>query len=175
MPIDLALLFRKIHFSYKLRECLLSQVGYYHGSLELATDMDDNFEYHMYLVQMQLRRPDRLHKFKAPKAMAHYTTEATSLLPWNDQFSFSYSYDELGPQQMPIFGINYIERKLVEVLRLDVDGKRWKGLCTLLHWDPRDPARVGLPSRASHFLSNLTLTDCGFRILALPRVYRNSP
>jgi hypothetical protein len=43
---------------------------------------------------------------------------------------------------MPIFGVNYIERKLVEVLRLDVDGKKWKGLCTLLNWDPRDAARV---------------------------------
>ena len=89
---------------------------------------------------MHLRRPDRLHRFKAPKAMAHYTTDAASLLPWDNQFSYSYSYDEFGPQQMPIFGINYIERKLVEVLRLDADGKKWRGLCTLLNWKPRDAA-----------------------------------
>ena len=43
---------------------------------------------------------------------------------------------------MPIFGINYIELKLVEVLRLDADRRKWKGLCTLLNWDPRDSARV---------------------------------
>jgi hypothetical protein len=140
MPTPLALLFRKIRYTYKLRECLLGQVGYYNGSLELAADMDDNFEYHMYLIQMKLRRSDRLHVFKAPKVMIFYTTDATSLLPWNNQFSFSYGYDEFGPQQMPIFGINYIERKLVEVLRLDTDGKKWKGLCTLLDWDPQDAA-----------------------------------
>ena len=51
--------------------------------------------------------------------MAHYTTDAASLLPWNNQFTYSYGYDEFGPQQMPIFGINFIERKLVEVLLLD--------------------------------------------------------
>ncbi|KAH9952535.1 hypothetical protein BGW80DRAFT_1452225 [Lactifluus volemus] len=190
MPPALALLFRKIRYTYKLRECLLGQVGYYKGSLELAADMDDDFEYHMYLIQMQLRRPDRLHKFKAPKAMAYYTTNATSLLPWNNQFTFSYGYDELGPQQMPIFGINHIERKLVEVLHLDADGKKWRGLCTLLNWDPHDPAFVGelnriktelvsaetasgagLPGATGHFLGgNLTLSDCGFRELTLPRI-----
>ncbi|KAF8323456.1 uncharacterized protein EI90DRAFT_3076686 [Cantharellus anzutake] len=187
MPPALALLFRKIRYTYKLRECLLGQVGYYNGSLELAADMHNEFEYHMYLIQMHLRRPDRLHKFKAPKAMAYYTTDETSLLPWNNQFSFSYGYDEFGPQQMPIFGINYIERKLVEVLRLDVNGKKWRGLCTLLEWDPQDAARVaelsriktefvpaeraGLPGAAGHFLGgNLTLSDCGFRVLTLPRI-----
>ncbi|KAI9429254.1 hypothetical protein F5148DRAFT_1155249, partial [Russula earlei] len=187
MPPALALLFRKIRYTYKLRECLLGQVGYYNGSFELAADMDDNFEYHMYLIQMQLRRPDRLHKFKAPKAMAYYTTDATSLLPWNNQLSYSYDYDESGPQQLPIFGFNYIERKLVEVLRLDADKKKWKGLCTLLGWHPRDPDRVaelnriktefvavetaGLPSAAGHFLGgNLTLADCGLHILSLPRI-----
>ncbi|KAI9509585.1 hypothetical protein F5148DRAFT_734618 [Russula earlei] len=124
MPPALALLFCKIRYTYKLRKCLLGQVGYYNGSLKLAADMDDNFEYHMYLIQMKLRCPDRLHKFKAPKAMAYYTTDTTSLLSWNNQFSYSYSYDEFGPQQMPIFGINFIERKLVEVLRLDADRKK---------------------------------------------------
>jgi len=207
MPTPLAQLFRKIRYTYKLRECLLGQVGYYNGSLELAADMDDDFEYHMYLIQMKLRRPDRLHVFKAPKAMIYYTTDATSLLPWNNQFSFSYGYDEFGPQQMPIFGINYIERKLVEVLRLDADGKKWRGLCTLLDWDPQDPAHAaelnriktefvsagtaskppppsftftdiitlvagaGLPNAAGHFLGgNLTLADCGFHGLTLPRI-----
>jgi hypothetical protein len=94
---------------------------------------------------MHLRRPDRLHKFKAPKAMAYYTTDVTSLLPWNNQFSFSCSYDEFGPQQMPVFGIKYmyIGRKFVKVLHLDADGTKWKGLCTLLDWEPRDAARVG--------------------------------
>lgn len=108
MPPADALLFRKIRYTYKLRECLLGQVGYYNGSLELAADMDHDFEYHMYLIQMKLRCPDRLRKFKAPKAMAYYTTDATSLLPWNNQFSYSHGNDEFGPQQMPIFGINYI-------------------------------------------------------------------
>jgi len=208
MPTSLALLFRKIRYTYKLRECLLGQVGYYNGSLELAADIENDFEYPMYLIQMKLRRPDRLHIFKAPKAMVYYTTDATSLLPWNNQFSYSYCYDEFGPQQMPIFGINYIERKFVEVLRLDADGKKWRGLCTLLDWDPQDAARVmelsrikaefvstetagkpprspsltftglitftagtGLPSTTGHFLGgNLTLADCGFHALNLPRI-----
>ncbi|KAF8344540.1 hypothetical protein F5887DRAFT_970436 [Amanita rubescens] len=187
MPTPLALLFRKIRYTYKLRECLLGQVGYYNGSLELAADMAHDFEFHMYLIQMKLRRPDRLHKFKAPKAMTHYLTDATFPGSWNNQFSYSYCYDEFGPQQMPIFGINYIERKLVEVLRLDVAGKKWQGLCTLLEWDPKDPARVvelnriktdfvsaeiaGLRSAAGHFLGgNLTLSDCGLHILTLPRI-----
>jgi hypothetical protein len=140
MPSNLALLFRKIRYTYKLRECLLGQVGYYSGSLELAANISDDFEYHMYLIQMKLRRPDRLHTFKAPKMMTNYITDATSLLPWNNQFSFTYGFDELGPQQMPLFGVNYIERKLVEVLRLDKDDKKWKGLCTLVNWHPRNPA-----------------------------------
>jgi len=70
--------------------------------------------------------------------MAHYTTDPTSLLPWNNQLSFSYAYDEFGPQQMPIFGTNYIERKLVEVLRLDEDGKKWNALCEVLNWEKAD-------------------------------------
>ncbi len=138
MPTPLALRLHKIRYTYKLREYLLGQVGYYSGSLELAADMDDEFEYQMCIIQMKLRRPDRLHVFKAPKAMAHYTTDPTSLLPWNNQLSFSYAYDEFGPQQMPIFGTNYIERKLVEVLRLDEDGKKWNALCEVLNWEKAD-------------------------------------
>jgi hypothetical protein len=136
MPHDLALLFHKIRYTYKLRECLLGQVGYHRGALEFAADMPDDFEYHMYLIQMKLRRPDRLHVFKAPKAMASYTTDSMSLLPWNNQFSYSHGLDESGPRQMPVFGVSYIERKLVEVLHLDKENKKWRGLCTLLNWDP---------------------------------------
>lgn len=69
MPPPLSLLLRKVRYTYKLRECILGQVGYYSGSLEFATDMLDDFEYHTYLIQMHLRRPDRLHKFKAPEAI----------------------------------------------------------------------------------------------------------
>jgi hypothetical protein len=137
MPRDLALLFHKIRYTYKLRECLLGQVGY-SGSLELAADMSDKLEYHMYLVHMKLRRPDRLHVFKAPKAMASYTTNSTSLLPWNNQLTFSYGFDEFGPQQLPLFGVSYIEHKFVNVLHLDKDNKKWRGLCTLLSWEPND-------------------------------------
>src|SRR6266852_3257916 len=142
MPHNLALLFRKIKYTYKLRECLLRQVGYYNGSFELAADMSDHFEYHMYLVEMKLRRPDRLHVFKAPKMTTNYTTNSTSLLPWNNQFSFSYGWNEFGFQQMPRFGVSYIERKLVEVLRLDNENEKWGELCTLLHWDPKYPAHA---------------------------------
>jgi hypothetical protein len=142
MPRNLALLFHKIRYTYKLRECLLDQVGYYSGSLELAADMSDKFEYHMYLVHMKLRRPDRLHVFKAPKAMASYTTDSSSLLPWNNQLFFSYGFDEFGPQQLPLFGVSYVERKLVSVLHLDKDNKKWRGLCSLLSWNPNDPTHV---------------------------------
>jgi hypothetical protein len=54
MPAQLALLFHKICYTYKLRECLLSQVGYYKGSLELVANMDGKFEFYMYLIQMKL-------------------------------------------------------------------------------------------------------------------------
>jgi len=81
MPTTLALRFRKIRYTYKLRECLLGQVGYYNGSFELAANVDGDFEYHMYLIQMELHRPDRLRIFKIPKMMTYYTTDPTSLLP----------------------------------------------------------------------------------------------
>jgi hypothetical protein len=77
MPHNLALLFRKIRYTYKLRECLLGQAGYYNGAQEFAANISDDFEFYMYLVQMKLRRPDRLHIFKAPKAMANYITDST--------------------------------------------------------------------------------------------------
>lgn len=185
MPHDVALLFHKIRYTYKLRECLLGQIGYHRGSLELAADMSDTFEYYMYLIQMKLRRPDRLHVFKAPKVMASYTTDSMSLLPWNNQFSFSHGLDESGPRQMPVFGVSYIERKFVEVLRLDKENKKWRGLCTLLNWDPKDhiwehhrikeqfitpeqAANTGIAGASGHFLAgNLTLSECGFRALNL--------
>ncbi|KAI9457524.1 hypothetical protein F5148DRAFT_1287640 [Russula earlei] len=64
-------------------------------------------------------------QFKAPKVMAYYTANMTSLLSRNNQLSYSYSYDKFGPQQMPIFGFNYIEHKLVEVLHLDYLSKHF--------------------------------------------------
>jgi hypothetical protein len=140
MPSNFALLFHKIRYTYKLCECLLGQVGYYSGSLKLTASISDNFEYYMYLIQMKLWHPDRLHIFKAPKMMTNYIIDTTSLLPWNNQFSFTYGFDELGPQQMPLFEVNYIEHKLVEVLCLDKDDKKWKGLCSsILMWQ-----RLGL-------------------------------
>ena len=47
MSPALAKLFHKIHYTYKLWEFLLSQVGYYSGSLELAAGMNNQFEYYM--------------------------------------------------------------------------------------------------------------------------------
>jgi hypothetical protein len=43
--------------------------------------MSDDFEYHMYLVQMKMQRPDRFHVFKAAKALPNYAIDSTNLLP----------------------------------------------------------------------------------------------
>jgi hypothetical protein len=79
-PLHLPCSSTRFYYTYKLWECLLSQVGYYHSLLELAANMDNNFENHMYLIQMHLRHPDHLHIFKALKAISYYITNA-SLLP----------------------------------------------------------------------------------------------
>lgn len=185
MPDDLALLFRKVRYAYKLRECLLGQVGYYNGSLELAAGMAEDFEFNMYLIQMKLRRPDRIHLFKAPKAMALYRTDPGSLLPWNNQFSFSYGFDEFGPGQFPRGGVNFIERRLVETIRQDTAGKKWEKLCALLSWGTSDggPAAERIRMLDGHFVpaqngggyflaGDLTLEDCGFRMLTLQNIVR---
>lgn len=132
MARPLALLFRKIYYTYKLREALLGQVGYYNGSLELRVGLTSDFEYWMYLIQMKLRRPDRQRLYRAPKSMLYYSTPAETLLPWNNQFSFSYGFNEFGIDQMPRRSISFIERRLVELVRSE---QSWRTLCKLLEWD----------------------------------------
>ena len=186
MPQPLALLFRKVFYAYKLRECLIGQTGYYNGSLQLAAGLEKDFEYNMYLIQMKLRRPDRLFDFKAPKQMAFYRTGPSSETPWNSQFSASYGFDEFGPGQIPPLGVNYIERRLVEVIRADVNETKWKELCALLDWDQstrpatdeRDRMKTGFVpvqqgGTETYVLPrHLTLTDCGFHQLTLSNIVR---
>lgn len=132
-----ARLFRKIFFSYKLWEALLGQVGYYNGSLELQSNLQDDFEYWMYLIQMKLRKPTRQFLFAAPKSMMAYKTEPKTLMPWNNQFSFSLGFHEFGDGEIPRYAMGRIESVLVEVV---CDDKRWRKLLGLLGWDASDEA-----------------------------------
>ena len=131
VPAEMRLLFRKIYYAYKLREALLMQIGYYNGSLELRAGLAFDFEYMMYLIQMKLRKPNRQHWFKAPKAMAAYQTYATSLLPWNNQFSFSYGFNEFSPESVPLPAANWIERELIRCID---DDARWGKLRDHMQW-----------------------------------------
>lgn len=129
----LARLFRKIYFSYKLWEALLGQVGYYNGSLELQAGLTNDFEYWMYLIQMKLRKPTRQFLFPAPKSMATYRTEPHSLLPWNNQLSFSLGFHEFGEGEMPRYAKGRIESELAAAV---LDDTRWAKLLELLDWRP---------------------------------------
>lgn len=128
-------LFRKIYYAYKLREALLGQVGYYNGSLELRAGLTDDFEFWMYLIQMHLRRPDRQHLYPAPKAMATYKTPSASLLPWNNQFSFSMGHHEFDVGDMPRPAAGEVEKELI---RLSRDEPRLLKLAKLMRWDIAD-------------------------------------
>lgn len=193
MPDSLAILFRKIYHTYKLREALLGHVGYYNGSIEFAAGMPEGIHRHMYLIDLKLRRPDRVHPFRAPKHSTYYQTDPHSELPWNNQFSFCYGFHEFGPTAMPHFCVNFIERRFVEVIRSDKNGPKWAQLCALMSWDTEDPFLLtertlmqqafiplaGTRSAASALPAPgivrdcLTLSDCGFRLLTLENIIRN--
>jgi hypothetical protein len=197
MPDSLAILFRKIYYTYKLREALLGHIGYYNGSIGFAVGVSEGIHRHMYLLDLKLRRPDRMHLFHAPKPSICYQTDPRSDLPWNNQFSFCYGFHEFGPTAMPRFCVNFIERHFVEVIRGDKDGQKWSQLCTLMSWDPLDTTLLAerslirqgfiLPMEArngalelqgsqagSHYLHDcLTLLDCGFHLLTLENIIQN--
>ncbi len=136
LPKALRPLFRQVYYTYKLREALFGQLGYYNGSIELRLGLTDDFEFNMYLIQMKLRHPERQHLYKAPKAMRAYTTQYGSLLPWNNQFSFSFGFNEFGVGEMPLAAVLRIERTLIENGLFDP--VRWPKLKELMAWSPAD-------------------------------------
>lgn len=130
-----ARLYRKIYYTYKLREALLGQVGYYNGSLELRAGLRGDFEHWMYLIQLKIRRPDRQHLFKAPKSFRVYRTPPGSLMPWNNQFSYSFGFDEFPAGHIPRRVVRRMERSLARTARSD---QLWLSLCRVLGWDSND-------------------------------------
>ena len=127
----LGLLFTKVYYSYKLHEALVGQVGYYNGSIELRLGLDSDFEYWMYLIQMKLRKPTRQHVYPAPKAMTAYHTTKDSSLPWNNQFSFSYGFNEFEPGEMPEVAVIDIEIRLIQAIN---DDNKWQQIVNLVGW-----------------------------------------
>jgi hypothetical protein len=125
MPESLAILFCKIRYIYKLRKALLDHLDYFNGSLEFAANMPEDIHRHMYLLDLKLRRSDRIHLFRAPKQYIYYQTDPGSELPWNNQFSFCYGLHEFGLSAMPHWWVKSIERRLVEVIKSDKDGQKW--------------------------------------------------
>lgn len=174
MPESLAILFRKIRYTHKLREALLRHVGYFNGSLELAAEIPDGIHRHMYLLDLKLRRPDRIHLFRAPKQYICYQTDPGSELPWNNQFSFCYGYHMFGPSAMPRWWVKFIERRLVDVIRGDKDGQKWTQLCTLMSWDSKaySSERSWIIEQQFQLQRSLTLADCGFVHLNLQNIIR---
>lgn len=140
MPAPLALLYRKVNNAYKMREAVLGHLGYFNGSLTFAAGIDDGGIHHpMYILDLKLRHPNFIHEFPAPKHSKFYLTDAGCELAWNNFFSFCYGFHEFGPTAMPPFGVNMIERKLVEGLRSEEKGgEKWTELCVLLGWDEQD-------------------------------------
>lgn len=115
--------------------------------------MPEGIHRHMYLLDLKLRRPDRMHPFRAPKHPICYQTDPRSELPWNNEFSFCYGFDEFGPTGMPRFCVNFIERQFVGVIRGDMDGQKWARLCKLMAWDAED---VSLLAERSRILEGFT-------------------
>jgi hypothetical protein len=81
---------------------------------------------------MKLWHPDHLHIFKGP-----YITDPTNPLPYRIN---SFARPALTSSD-PHFRVSLIERKLFEMPRFD-EKEKWMELCTLLCWDPKDPALV---------------------------------
>lgn len=147
MPASLANLFRKIRYAYKLRETLLSRIGYRAGSFQLAAGMPNNLDFCMLLIDMKMRRPDRMLAFPAPKPYACYFTYPDGEMPWNNQFSFASGFDEFEPLEIPRVGVTLIERRLVATLRQDIENRKWEQLCNLMSWGSQDEQPLAERSR----------------------------
>ena len=182
-------LFRKIFYTYKLVQAISEQVGYFGGSLEFYCDIDIDFEYWMYLISMKTRRHDRQNLYKSPKPMAFYSTPSTSLLPWNNQFSFSFGFDEFAPGEIPRVPLRSIEERLRQVLSSQ---DTWHSFRILLDWDywdasldeerrrlidpVRNPFQQTVSTQLSDTESGLfyprerTLRDLGFRHLNIQNI-----
>lgn len=151
-------LFYKIYYTYKLYEALVGQVGYYNGSLELEAGLDNDFEYWMYLTQMKLRKPSRQWQFQAPKTMKAYKTPPDSLLPWNNQLSFSYGFHEFDNWEIPHISKSGMEKSLLRlILRKSKDDKDWTELMGLLGWNAADSGLLAERKALSeHFKDSAT-------------------
>lgn len=138
MSDEFAKLLRKIRYAYKLRETVLARIGLRAGSIQLAAGMRNDLDFCMLMIDMKMRRHDRMLPYNAPKPYTCYYTFPDSEMPWNNQFSFGWGFDEFKPKQIPRLGVTLIERRLVNALRHDEDGKRWSKLCEIMSWNPQE-------------------------------------
>lgn len=87
-------LFRKIYHTAKVNEMLLSQMGYFGGSLEFKAELEDDLERWVYLLSTKTRLPRNQMLESMPKSMKPYRTDDRSLLPYHNQFSMSKGHAE---------------------------------------------------------------------------------
>jgi hypothetical protein len=87
-------LYRKIQGTLKLQEMLLTQIGYFGGSLEYKGGVEGDLEYWVYLMSTKTRAPKQGLLTLAPKPIKPYKTTGKSLLPISNQFSMSKGHAE---------------------------------------------------------------------------------
>ena len=86
--------FRKVYNSVKLNHMLLSQIGYFGGSMEFKAGIEEDLEFWVYLMSAKTRSPKNSLLYPAPKQMLPYKTSEESLLPYLNQFSISFGHAE---------------------------------------------------------------------------------
>ena len=86
---------RKVYNSVKLNHMLLSQMGYFGGSMEFRAGIEKDLEYWVYLMSTKTRVPKNSLLYPAPKQMLPYkTSKEESRLPYLNQFSISIGHAE---------------------------------------------------------------------------------
>ena len=86
---------RKVYNSVKLNHMLLSQMGYFGGSMEFRAGIEKDLEYWVYLISTKTRVPKNSLLYPAPKQMLPYkTSKEESRLPYLNQFSISIGHAE---------------------------------------------------------------------------------
>ena len=86
--------FRKVYNTVKLNHMLLSQIGYFGGSMEFKAGIEEDLEFWVYLMSAKTRSPKNSLLYPAPKQMLPYKTSEKSLLPYLNQFSISFGHAE---------------------------------------------------------------------------------
>ena len=87
---------RKVYNTVKLNHILLSQMGYFGGSMEFKAGIEKDLEFWVYLISTKTRVPKNSLLYPAPKQMLPYkTSKGESRLPYLNQFSIAFGHAEL--------------------------------------------------------------------------------